>query len=221
MVSREALDHVLAQRAWAPETRRSARAVARGFFTWCVSVEIMKNNPADALMSVKVPAGFARPAAEKTIAGALSISDHRSQLMIRFAAYCGLRCCEIAQIHGRDWDGERLIVHGKGSKLRTVPVLDEHLVYALSRCDGWLFDGRTDGHLSAGHVTVLLSRALPDGITGHMLRHRFATVAYNNTHDLLAVGAVLGHSKPETTKRYVQQPFDALVNVVAAAAAAA
>ncbi len=217
MVSREALDTKLARPSWSPETRRSARAVARGFFTWCESVGVTATNPAAALASVTVPPGFARPASDPVIRAALEGADDRVNLMIRFAAFCGMRCCEIARVHARDWDGERLIVHGKGQKLRTVPVLDARLRMALNTHSGWIFPG-PNGPLSAGHVSVLLSRALPQGITGHMLRHRFATVAYHQTRDLLAVGSVLGHSKPETTKRYVQQPYDALVAVVAAAA---
>ena len=41
---------------------------------------------------------------------------------------------------------------------------------------------------------------------------------FAGTHDLLAVGAVLGHSRPETTQRYVRMPTDALTAAVAAAA---
>ena len=217
MVTRESLDSKLARPSWAPETRRSARAVARGFFAWCESVGAIRSSPARGLASITVPPGFARPAPDPIIRAALERADERANLMIRLAAYCGLRCCEIAAIHARDWDGERLIVHGKGGKLRSVPVLDARLKMSLNTASGWLFPG-PNGHLTAGHVSVVLSRALPDGITGHMLRHRFATVAYGATRDLLAVGTVLGHSKPETTKRYVQQPYDALVAVVAGAA---
>lgn len=220
LVTREALDAKLARACWAPETRRSARSVARGFFRWCVAVEIMPRDPAKALPPIKVPPGCARPAADTIIHDALGSASERERLMIRFGAYCGLRACEIARVDGKkDWDGEQLLVHGKGAKLRMVPVVDPVLVMALNRADGYLFPG-PNGHLSAGHVSVLLSRALPGGVTGHMLRHRFATVAYQATGDLLAVGAIMGHSKPETTKRYVQLPSDSLLAVMRGAAAA-
>lgn len=45
-----------------------------------------------------------------------------------------------------------------------------------------------------------------------------ATQAYAGTRDLLAVGAVLGHSRPETTQRYVRMPDDALRAAAHAAA---
>ena len=78
--------------------------------------------------------------------------------------------------------------------------------------------GQTDGHLSADYVGVLMARALPDGLTAHTLRHRFATAAYGATRDLLAVQELLGHSSPETTRNYVQLPADALRRAVEAAA---
>ena len=48
------------------------------------------------------------------------------------------------------------------------------------------------------------------------LRHRFATQAYNGTHDLRAVQQLLGHSRPETTARYTLTDDDALTAAVLA-----
>lgn len=221
MVSSQALDHALAVDTWAPETRHSIRTVARGFFAWTHANGITASNPALGLLSVKVPAGCARPAPDKMITRAIhqarAANDHRLELLIRFGAYLGLRCAEIARVHARDWDGELLIVHGKGGKRRALPVADPTLKMALNTATGYLFPGGTEGHLSPGHVSKLLSRGLPDGITGHMLRHRFGTKGYEATRDLLAVGAALGHSKPETTQRYIRLPSDAIVAVVSGA----
>lgn len=217
LVTRESLEHTMAQPTWAPETRKSIRAVAKGFFTYAEAIGAIKTNPAATLASVNVPPGVPRPAPDEVIAEALSQADERTALMILFGAYCGLRCAEIAQIHARDWDGQLLIINGKGGKRRLVPVIQPRLRLALNQATGYLFPGKTEGHLSAGHVTKLLSAALPKGITGHQLRHRFATTAYQATRDLLAVGQVLGHAKPETTKRYCQVPHDSLLAVVRAA----
>ena len=71
---------------------------------------------------------------------------------------------------------------------------------------------------SAGYVSKRLARALPAGWTGHTLRYRCGTAMYAGTRDLLAVGAVLGHARPETTRRYVRLPDDALISAVKAAA---
>ena len=53
------------------------------------------------------------------------------------------------------------------------------------------------------------------------LRHRMASTAYAATRDMLAVRTVSGHSRPETTQRYVRMPDDALCAVMRAASASA
>lgn len=93
------------------------------------------------------------------------------------------------------------------------------LLEQLRGLDGWAFPNGKGSHLSPGHVGRLLSRAMPEGWTAHTLRHRMASTAYAATRDLLAVGAVLGHSRPETTQRYVRLPDDAVRAAVAAASA--
>lgn len=40
------------------------------------------------------------------------------------------------------------------------------------------------------------------GVSGHALRHTFATLAYKKTNDLRAVQDALGHADPKTTARY-------------------
>lgn len=144
-------------------------------------------------------------------------SDTRTALMAQLAAYAGLRAAEISRVHGRDLVGDVLMVHGKGGKVRAVPIVRPELLEALEALDGWAFPNGRGSHLTPGHVSRLLSRAMPDGWTAHTLRHRMATVAYHGTRDLLAVGAVLGHSRPETTQRYVLLPDEALRAAVRAA----
>jgi len=109
-----------------------------------------------------------------------------------------------------------VLVHGKGGKTRLVPLLPI-VTRLLEPRTGWAFPSPGGGHITPGHVTRLLSRALPAGWTGHTLRHRMATAAYAGTRDLLAVGALLGHSRPETTQRYVRLPDDALLAAVTSA----
>lgn len=82
----------------------------------------------------------------------------------------------------------------------------------------WAFPNGRGSHLTPGHVTKLLSKALPLTYTGHQMRHRCATVQYGATRDLLAVGAFLGHTRPETTQRYVLMPDDSLRRVANASA---
>lgn len=213
------LHEMLASADWSPETRKSARSVVRSFYRWMHGVGYLEHNPAAGLDPVRVPKGTPRPAPEIVVARALRAAASREQLMIMLAAYAGLRCAEIAAVHSDHLDVDTLRVTGKGGKVRDVPIMHAELLELLAGVDGYAFPAPRNGHLSPGHVSRLLSRTLPAGWTGHTLRHRMATVAYAGTRDLLAVGAVLGHSRPETTQRYVRMPDDALRAAVAAAAA--
>ncbi len=218
MATSKQLTASLAVSRWSPETRKSARGVIAAFYRWGVVAGHLERDPSLGLPAVSVPTGQPRPAPETVLRQALAGARPRERLMLLLAAHAGMRCGEIALVHSSDLVGSTLYVHGKGGKTRVVPVLSDELAHAIRRADGWLFPGRTAGHLAAGTVVDLLSQALPGGWTGHTLRHRFATRAYAGTRDLLAVGALLGHSRPETTKRYVLMPDDALRAAVAAAA---
>lgn len=212
----ELLEYV-SREGWAPETRKSARAAVAGFYRWGHGMGYVVDDPAATLPPVRVPAGVPRPAPEHLVAQ-LAKKDDRLGFMAQLAAYGGLRAGEIARVHSRDVVGDVLVVHGKGGRVREVPVVHRPLLRHLAAVSGWAFPSPAGGHLTPGHVTKLLSRALPDEWTAHTLRHRFGTQAYAGTRDLLAVQELLGHSRPETTQRYVRLPDDATRAAVRAAA---
>lgn len=209
-VSTAQLRELLAAPGWAPETRKSARTALRSFYRWAHGSGLLEDDPALGLEPVRVPAGTPRPTPEHLVRQLLARPDGRVGLMGMLAAYAGLRAAEIAVVHADDLVVDELLVHGKGGRTRAVPIVEARLLARLQHLDGWAFPNGLGSHLSPGHVSRLLSRALPDGWTAHTLRHRCASVSYAATRDLLAVGALLGHSRPETTQRYVKMPDDAL-----------
>lgn len=215
--STEQLVAFLAAPHWQPETRKSARAAVRGFYRWGHGAGYIDDDPAAGLPSVRVPQGTPRPTPEHLVRRLTALEDARLVFMVQLARYAGLRAGEIARLHARDVVGDELLIHGKGGKTRAVPVVDEELLGRLRNLTGWAFPNGKGSHLSPGHVSRLLSRAMPQGWTAHTLRHGFATAAYAGTRDLLAVGAVLGHTRPETTQRYTRMPDDALRDAVRAA----
>ncbi len=220
-ISTAQLRAVLATPHWAPETRKSARAAFRGFYRWARGAGLVEDDPSSALEPVRVPAGRPRPTPEHVVRQLLHATDARLGFMGMLAAYGGLRAAEIARVHSDDLIGDELLVHGKGGKVRGVPIVDPVLLGRLQLVEGWAFPNGRGGHLSPGHVSRLLSAALPGTWTGHTLRHRCGTVAYAATRDLLGVMELLGHSRPETTQRYVLVPDDAVRAAARAAAGAA
>jgi site-specific recombinase XerD len=127
-----------------------------------------------------------------------------------------------------DYERQAAVVTGKGQKQRLV-YLDDKAWGALShylktRQDGAA--GRPLGSLPlfARHDRGAGSKVLPittntvrtaigalchaagldEGITPHLLRHRFATGVLSATHDLAATQDLLGHSSPTTTRIYAK-----------------
>lgn len=137
--------------------------------------------------------------------------------MLRLAGEAGLRRAEVAQVHTDDLldlaEGPCLVVRGKGGKERIVPITNvlaaEIRAGAAGHTDGmpvrgYLFPGKTDGHLLPDAVGRLVADAMPSGWSMHTLRHRFATRAYRGSRNLRAVQELLGHEHITTTEQYTQ-----------------
>lgn len=202
-ITGQQLREVMARPEWQAETRKSARSVFRSFYGWAHAQGYVEHNPAADLPSVRVPRGVPRPAPEAVVQTVVTQIDERVSLMAQLAAFAGLRVREIAVVHRRDLIGDVLLVHGKGGHQRLVPIEEPTLLRRLEALKGYAFPNPATGEpMTAGHVCKLLSQALPEGWTGHTLRHRFATQALDGTGDLLAVMRLLGHAQPETTMRY-------------------
>lgn len=213
----------LTRQHWAPETLRSAQSALRSFYDWAQSAGYVTENPARQLRKIPPAPAKPRPAPEGAVTlavnGASAAGDNRLWMMLMLASRHGLRRGEVARIHTRDVvdgvGGSDLIVHGKGGKNRLVPLLDELADAIRRQSPGWLFPGAAAGqHITPGHVSVLIRRALHGSATAHQLRHRFASRAYQQTHDIRAVQQLLGHASVATTQRYVQVADDALRRAV-------
>lgn len=226
-VTVEDLVEWMARHRWTRETARSHRNGVRSFYSWAARVGRIDSDPSRQLPPIRLPDQMRRPATDAVYLAALAKAQPREALMLRLAAELGLRRTEIVTLRSRDLseepDGYWLSVTGKGGKLRHLPVprpLALAVVEWAARqpVPGFLFPGGKDGHLDSRTAGRLCSEALPDGITLHALRHRFATVAYAANCDLFATQRLLGHSNPSTTQRYVHTSDSALRAAVSAAA---
>ncbi len=203
---------------WMPATRRSYRSSIAKFFRWTHQAGITPTNPSLGLPNVPQPHPNPHPVPDNAYEIAHTGADARMRLILRLAAEAGLRCGEVAVVHTNDlvpdlsdWS---LIVHGKGSKDRTVPLTPGLAVQIRSAPPGWLFPGADNGHLSARWIGKLVAARLPGIWTMHSLRHRFATRTYAIDRDLLTVQDLLGHASPVTTRAYVKIPSTAARRLV-------
>jgi integrase/recombinase XerC len=217
----------LARPGWAPETRRSARAAFRAFYGWGLAAGRIRRDPAVLLPTVHIPPTVPKTAPQNVVDGALEAADERTTRMVLLARLEGLRRAEIATLAADDVHADHLRIRGKGGRTRVVPLhptvavaLAPAVLAARERGDGWIFPRvqarglapprPTGEHVTPGHVGKLVAAVLGPGWSTHALRHAAATSWYAVDRDLLAVQQLLGHSKPETTQRYVALPDDAL-----------
>jgi len=239
--SLEDIDHALLRRFLAQQHALGyARAsIARRvgaihtFYRWAVADGLIDHDPSLLLGRPKVAnrlptvlraneaaalverAGDEEP--EDPIERAICLRD-RAILELLYGS--GLRVSEVTALRPEDLDldGARVLVRGKGSKERRVPVSD----FAVTAVRDWLRHGRPAlVAAAAGPVFVNRKhkpmtardvRAMVDGYAGgllpgrrigpHTLRHSFATHLLEGGADIRAVQELLGHSSVATTQRY-------------------
>lgn len=213
----------MAGHRWARETMRSRRATLRAFYRWACSTGRCDADPTELMPRVRAGDPSRTPATDAEYAAALhAAAGTRWELAVRMAAELGMRRAEVACCHAADLRPEAggwwLTVHGKGGKVRRLPVADALARRIRQAGDGYVFANRDGGHVTPRHVGKQVSATLPPGVTMHALRHRFATRAYNIDRDVFTVQRLLGHASAATTQRYVQvsdERMRALVEAVA------
>lgn len=204
-------NYLASHQEWGPATRRSHSTALKAFYRWAYVMEFVRDDPTTRLPVVSVAKGRPRPAPESAVKIGKNSVDRRVRLMVELMADQGLRRCEVAVLSRCDvienLIDHSLVVHGKGGKVRVIELNARLATLLLAMPEGYIFPGDDEGHISPGYVGKLVSRALPEGVTGHMLRHRLASVMFVGTNgDMLAVRDTLGHASVATTEIYTATP---------------
>lgn len=207
-VARSDLLDWMGRHHWSRETSRTVRSSIRRFWAWGIATGRTDEDVSLVIPMIRPGQPRPRPAGRAVVERAIHSSDARVILMLRLANELGLRRAEVAQVCPvedvvRDTVGWSLVVHGKGSRQRVLPLPDDLANILCANCSGFLFPSPRGGHLTPRWVGTLVSRALADGTTMHQLRHLCATEIHDQTHDVRLVQVMLGHSSLATTQRYI------------------
>ncbi|MFI8633984.1 tyrosine-type recombinase/integrase [Microbacterium sp. NPDC077663] len=224
-VTTDDLAGFLASQNWERETRRSRLTTYRAFWSWAVKCGRTLNDPTAALDKVRPGDPNPRPVPERIYLAALARADDDERLWIDLAAEHGLRRGEIAVIHAHDLVetllGYDLVVHGKGGKLREVPLtgaMARALMDRSRRLGGYLFPGDEDGHVSARWLGKRVNRLLEGDWTIHKLRHRAATRFWVAAEgDPYVVADLMGWASLAMVRTYVKLPDDRKRRILEAA----
>ena len=238
--TRRMLRRFLAQQATLGYARSSiARRVAalRTFYRWAVLTGAVEADPATALgspqagsvlPSVLRPAEAAAlveaPAAGPTDEAAPGARDEavalRDRAILELLYGSGLRVAEVCGLDASrvDLDRRRVMVLGKGSKERDLPLSEfaaEAILEYLRLGRGWfrpegraaMFFNLRRRPITPRDVRTMVEkyrrRVLPDRhLSPHTLRHSFATHLLEGGADIRSVQELLGHASLGTTQRY-------------------
>ena len=153
----------------------------------------------------------------------------RDHLMFSLLYSTGIRVSELTGIRVKDIslsEPKSLTIHGKGSKIRYVPLL-KNVIPALKayikenrldlpeNCNELLFKNRMNSQLTRQGVFYIVQKYVdkaraknptmfPDDIGVHTFRHSTAMSLVNSNVDLIYIRDLLGHTSVETTEIYAR-----------------
>jgi site-specific recombinase XerD len=213
------IQFALSLREDAPRTIRRKLTAVSSFYGFLQDTGQATHNPARGLPLPRVaqvlPSSLSEEQARRLLEAAHT-PWHRA--LVALLLFAGLRRSEAATITLADLDLERgqLLVRGKGSKQRVVPLaspvveaIQEYVACRQATDSVHLFVSRSDGRPIAGRVVnrmlarVLRGAGLEGSATPHALRRTFATHLIRQGVDVRTVQELLGHADLQTTARYL------------------
>ena len=161
--------------------------------------------------TIKVPQSLPKPIEEKYIDEVLQKANLEEKLLISMLYGLGLRISELRMLKLTDIKEGWVQVHGKGNKVRELPLLDglQKLVsvYVKERSPkSYLFE-KGNAPMNAAQLRYILSKLFKAHglkVTPHQLRHSFATHLLNNGARISDVSELLGHETMATTQVYTK-----------------
>ena len=212
------------------QARSQARIISglKAFYTFLRLEEYIDNDPMELIEGPKLGRKLPEVLTVEEIDAIIGSFDmsrpesQRNRAIIETMYDCGLRVSELvglrlSQIHA---DDEYIIVEGKGSKQRLVPIsqnaLHEIRLYLQDRRhltpkrgdEDILFLNRRGGRLSRVMIFYIIKEqceacGIQKNISPHTLRHSFATHLLEGGANLRAIQQMLGHESITTTEIYV------------------
>ena len=208
-----------------PRTMSRVLTVLRSFFSYLQNERLRNDDPTELLPKNKTPKRLPKTIDTDAVARILNVIDttsdigFRDRTMLELIYSCGLRVSECANLKvGRYYSLEkRLVVLGKGSKERMIPVgdvaagyLETYISSVRPRLLGKaksqiMFISQQKKPITRQEIWERLKiYARKAGVDAkvHTLRHSFATHLLQNGADLRSVQELLGHSDIRTTEIY-------------------
>ncbi|MXX90993.1 MAG: tyrosine-type recombinase/integrase [Boseongicola sp. SB0677_bin_26] len=148
---------------------------------------------------------------------------HALATAVKLLLLTGCRKSEIMTLQWQDYrDGHLFLRDGKtGPRTVWLSSAARTVLDALPRSGRWVFPGRSG--VGPAHGLSMFWRALRDeaglrDVRLHDLRHSYASLALQCGETVLTIGRLLGHSKPDTTLKYIHLADESVRDAVDALA---
>lgn len=232
----------LSKRGYAPKSIARKTSAIREFYKFLFCEKEIKRNPAGNLLTPKQEKPLPKFLTSEEIARMIEaaqknqdFSYQRLLAMLKLMYACGLRVSELVSLPENciNFEKKQIIVMGKGSKERIVPVADGAIKqilqylnkreeYLKGQKSNWMFPSKTS---SLGNITrdnfykhlknlAVVAGISPARVSPHVLRHSFATHLLNQDVDLRSLQRMLGHEDIATTEIYTHIISQKLIKTV-------
>ena len=139
-------------------------------------------------------------------------TNERNNLSLDFMFYTGIRVNELVNIKHCDYHNGHLKVHGKGNKIRFIPIPDFLTKHFNPLSQSYLFQTRHGKKLNPTYIRKTIyylnkKANLNKHISPHTFRRSFATLLNNKEVRLTTIQKLLGHSDINTTTSYIHNSY--------------
>ena len=221
--------------SFSPKTTKRKIASAKAFFNFHEFEENITSNPFRKIKaSIKIPAQLPIVMTLQQVEQILTLAyqnknnikdkkkySYKERLrdiaVLELLFATGIRVSELSNLTISDFDSDfsLIIVNGKGSKERIIPITNFAVKNALTEyfkmfetdINNYFFINRLKSRLSSQSVRLMVKRYGKDAkiqknITPHIFRHSFATLLLEQDVDIRYIQNILGHSSINTTQIY-------------------
>jgi site-specific recombinase XerD len=221
-----------------PATINRKLAALKRFFGWAEGKKMIEDSPAEAVKGVasspRAPQSLEKREIEKLIRAVERYGKKRDLAVVSILRHTGVRVSELCNLTLSDIKlserkGSLVVRSGKGGRYRDLPLnldarkaISEYLEVRPAIKSDCLFVNQRRQRLTPKGVQNLITKyarlAGLEDVTPHTLRHSFGKHTLDAGANLVAVSALLGHQRLETTAIYttpserdLEQAVDRLV----------
>ena len=161
--------------------------------------------------SIKVPKSLPKPIEEQSIDEVLAKANLEEKLLVSMLYGLGLRISELSALELKDIKKEWVQIHGKGNKVRELPLLGSVSVlieaYVKQKSPKKYLFEKGNAPMNAAQLRYMLTKLFKESgfkVTPHQLRHSFATHLLHHGARIADVSELLGHDTMATTQVYTK-----------------